>query len=248
MEMMRCPDCQAEVPGSPERCPFCAALLRRGVRLVDPGRNLIEVIKAIRTATGIGLKEAKDFVDSAPSWIPGDPATLERLLTDAGARVDGGSGGGESAEAEVVLLRSGPNLIAVIKEVREATGLGLKEAKDLTEGAPRSLGPMNADRAERVVAALREAGADAEIRGGSAPPPPAVADDSVEVVLQKAGPNLIAAIKLVREVTGLGLFEAKQLVEHPPQSLGRMKPSDAERLRGRWGFFSGLGVSPPPPR
>tara|TARA_B100001123_G_C15257327_1_gene1005212 strand:+ start:797 stop:1171 length:375 start_codon:yes stop_codon:yes gene_type:complete len=71
----------------------------------------------------------------------------------------------EKTDFEVVLTEAGGNKIAVIKEVRTITGLGLKEAKDLVEGAPKSLkqGVAKAD-AEAMKKALETAGAKVELK------------------------------------------------------------------------------------
>jgi large subunit ribosomal protein L7/L12 len=83
----------------------------------------------------------------------------------------GGAGGGAAAAAEektefnVVLLEAGANKVSVIKAVRELTGLGLKEAKDLVDGAPKNVKEAvpKAD-AEAAVKKLVEAGAKAEVK------------------------------------------------------------------------------------
>jgi large subunit ribosomal protein L7/L12 len=80
-------------------------------------------------------------------------------------------GGGAAAAAEektefnVVLLEAGANKVSVIKAVREITGLGLKEAKDLVDGAPKNVkeGIAKAD-AEAAKKKLEEAGAKAELK------------------------------------------------------------------------------------
>ena len=78
---------------------------------------------------------------------------------------------GEAAEAEeksaydVVLTAAGDKKVAVIKAVRAATDLGLKEAKDLVDGAPKTVKEgASKDDAEALVAALQEAGAQAEMK------------------------------------------------------------------------------------
>ncbi len=83
----------------------------------------------------------------------------------------GGGGGGAAAAAEektefnVVLLEAGANKVSVIKAVREITGLGLKEAKDLVDGAPKTvkeaMPKADADAAKKK---LEEAGAKAELK------------------------------------------------------------------------------------
>ncbi|MCL2859724.1 MAG: 50S ribosomal protein L7/L12 [Oscillospiraceae bacterium] len=70
----------------------------------------------------------------------------------------------EKSEFDVVLKEAGANKIAVIKVVRDFTGLGLKEAKDLVDGAPKTLKEkVKKEEAEEVKAKLVEAGAVAEL-------------------------------------------------------------------------------------
>lgn len=83
----------------------------------------------------------------------------------------GGAGGGAAAAAEeqtefnVILLEAGAQKVQVIKAVRELTGLGLKEAKDLVDGAPKAVKEAVAKAdAEAAVKKLVEAGAKAEIK------------------------------------------------------------------------------------
>jgi len=89
------------------------------------------------------------------------------MAAPAGA---GGGGGGaaaaeEKTEFNVVLLEAGANKVSVIKAVREITGLGLKEAKDMVDGAPKAVkeGASKAD-AEAAKKKLEEAGAKVELK------------------------------------------------------------------------------------
>ena len=109
-----------------------------------------------------------------------EAAELAKLLEDkwgvsaaaapvAVAAVAGGDAGGAAAEEktefDVVLTAAGASKINVIKEVRTITGLGLKEAKDLVEGAPKSVKEGVAkDEAEGIKAKLEEAGATVELK------------------------------------------------------------------------------------
>ena len=80
----------------------------------------------------------------------------------------GGDAGGaaeEKSEFDVVLAAAGASKINVIKEVRTITGLGLKEAKDLVEGAPKPVKEgVSKDEAEQIKAKLEEAGATVEVK------------------------------------------------------------------------------------
>ena len=71
----------------------------------------------------------------------------------------------EKTEFDVVLKAAGANKIGVIKVVRALTGLGLKEAKELVDGAPKNLKEgISKDDAEKLAAELKEAGAEVEVK------------------------------------------------------------------------------------
>ena len=71
----------------------------------------------------------------------------------------------EKTEFDVVLKSAGANKLAVIKVAREITGLGLKDAKDLVEGAPKTIKEAVAkDEAEKIAEQLKAAGAEVEIK------------------------------------------------------------------------------------
>jgi large subunit ribosomal protein L7/L12 len=86
----------------------------------------------------------------------------------AAAPAGGGAGAAEEEEQtafDVILTAAGDKKIPVIKEVRALTGLGLKEAKDLVDGAPQSVkSGVPKDEADKVKAQLEEAGASVEIK------------------------------------------------------------------------------------
>ena len=71
----------------------------------------------------------------------------------------------EKTEFDVVLKAAGANKIAVIKVVRALTGLGLKEAKEIVDNAPKALKEaVSKDEAEKIAAELKEAGAEVEVK------------------------------------------------------------------------------------
>ena len=78
---------------------------------------------------------------------------------------DPAGGGEEKSEFDVVLTAAGASKINVIKEVRAITGLGLKEAKDLVEGAPKPVKEgVSKEEAEELKGKLEEAGASVEVK------------------------------------------------------------------------------------
>ena len=83
----------------------------------------------------------------------------------AGPAADGGAAAAEQTEFDVVLKAAGGNKIAVIKVVREVTGLGLKEAKEIVDGAPKALKEgVSKEDAEAIKTKLEEAGAEVELK------------------------------------------------------------------------------------
>ena len=122
----------------------------------------------------------------------------------------------------VVLTDSGTQKINVIKVVRQATGLGLKDSKDLVEAPKPKLVRAGLSRveADALVVALVASGAKAEVqeRGSAAPghPKNVTTAKRFDVLLQSWGTNKILVIKAVKNATGLGLAETKTLVESAP--------------------------------
>jgi len=96
----------------------------------------------------------------------GVTAAAPVALAAAPAAADSAEAAGEEqTEFEVVLTAVGDNKIAVIKAVRSITGLGLKDAKDLVEGAPKPLkDSVSKDEAEEMKKQLEEAGASVELK------------------------------------------------------------------------------------
>ena len=92
------------------------------------------------------------------------PAAVAVAAPAGGGDNDGGSAA-EKTEFDVILAELGGNKIAVIKEVRAITGLGLKEAKELVEGAPKPVKEgVSKEEAEEVAKKLEAAGAKAEVK------------------------------------------------------------------------------------
>ena len=92
-------------------------------------------------------------------------ATAAVAAAAPAAAAEGGAAAEEKDEFDVVLASFGEKKVAVIKAVREATGLGLKEAKDLVEGAPAPIKEgASKDEAEELKKKLEEAGASVELK------------------------------------------------------------------------------------
>ena len=124
-----------------------------------------EILESISTMSVMDLVELIDAIEEKF----GVTAAAVAAAPAAGAVPAGDAGGAEAAEEkdsfDVVLTAAGDKKVAVIKAVRAATDLGLKEAKDLVDGAPKTLKEgVKKDDAEALVAALQEAGAQAEMK------------------------------------------------------------------------------------
>jgi large subunit ribosomal protein L7/L12 len=133
----------------------------------DASLSSEQLLDAFANMTLIELCEFRDAFEERFGVTAAAPVVL-------GAGVAGGPGGsGEQAQAEVeeqtefdvMLVGAGEKKIQVIKEVRTLTGLGLKEAKDLVESAPKAvLEKASKDDAEKAKAKLEEAGAAIELK------------------------------------------------------------------------------------
>jgi large subunit ribosomal protein L7/L12 len=131
----------------------------------EGGKNLIKMadIKVLaEQLVSLTVKEVQELADFMKSEYGIEPAA-------AAVVVSGGDGGGAAAVAEktafdVVLKSAGASKLNVVKVVKDLTGLGLKEAKELVDGAPKNVkeGVSKAE-AEDLKAKLTEAGADVEI-------------------------------------------------------------------------------------
>ena len=117
--------------------------------------------------SGQSVIEIADLVkDLEEKWGVSAAAPAAVAVTAPAGGADGGeSGGEEKTEFDVILTEFGGNKIAVIKEVRAITGLGLKEAKELVESAPKPVKEaVSKDEAEEILKKLEASGAKAEIK------------------------------------------------------------------------------------
>lgn len=116
-----------------------------------------EIIAALGEKTLLELAELRDQI--CETFGVTATAAVAVAAGDAGAAAE------EQSEFDVILEGFGDNKIAVIKVVRALTGLGLKEAKEMVDGAPKTLKEaVSKDEAEKIAAELKEAGAEVEIK------------------------------------------------------------------------------------
>ena len=116
---------------------------------------------------GLTLLEAKKVVDYLKEVHNIEPAGGGAVMMAAGpgGGDDGGGAAEEKTEFDVVLTGDGGNKIPVIKVVRAATGLGLKEAKDMVEGAPKAIKEgVSKEDAEKLKEEIEGAGGTCEIK------------------------------------------------------------------------------------
>ncbi len=118
--------------------------------------NMIEEIKAL---TVLELNELVKAIEEEFGVSAAAPVAVMAGGAAPAAAAE------EKTDFDVVLAEVGPNKINVIKVVREITGLGLKEAKDLVDGAPKAIKEgAGKDEAESIKAKLEEAGAKVELK------------------------------------------------------------------------------------
>ena len=123
--------------------------------------DLNKIVEDLSSLTVLEAAELSKLLEE--KW--GVSAAAPVAAVAAPAADGAGAAAEEKTEFDVVLAESGSNKIAVIKEVRTITGLGLKEAKDLVEGAPKPLKQgVKKEEAEAMKKALEGAGAKAELK------------------------------------------------------------------------------------
>jgi len=120
-----------------------------------------DVLKYLEEANMIEISDlVKDIEDKF-----GVTAAVPVAAAAAGGAADGASAGEEKSSFDIVLTAAGQSKISVIKVVRELSGLGLKEAKELVDSAPKAVKEGVAkDEAETIKSQLEEAGATVELK------------------------------------------------------------------------------------
>ncbi|AWI07348.1 50S ribosomal protein L7/L12 [Clostridium drakei] len=118
-----------------------------------------EIIQAIKEMSVLELNELVKACEEEFGVSAAAPVAV------AGGAVAGGAAAEEKTEFDVVLAEAGSEKIKVIKAVREITGLGLKEAKEVVDGAPKTLKEgVSKEDAEAIKTKLTEVGATVEIK------------------------------------------------------------------------------------
>lgn len=110
------------------------------------------------------VKEVNELATILKDEYGIEPAAAAPVMV-AGGAAEGGAAAEEKTSFDVILKSAGAQKLAVVKLVKELTGLGLKEAKELVDGAPKSLKEGVAkDEADSLKKSLEEAGAEVEVK------------------------------------------------------------------------------------
>ena len=124
-----------------------------------------ELLDVFKEMTLIELSEFVKAFEETFEVTAAAPVAIAAAAPAAGGGGEAAAGGADQDEFDVILESGGDNKIPVIKEVRALTNLGLKEAKDLVEGAPKPvLEKVNKETADKAKAALEAAGAKVSVK------------------------------------------------------------------------------------
>jgi large subunit ribosomal protein L7/L12 len=126
-------------------------------------KTVNQIIEAIEKMTVMELVELKKALEEKFGVTAAAPMMMGAMPAMPGAAA--APAAEEKTEFDVILATFGTNKIQVIKVVRELTGLGLKEAKDLVDGAPKPVKEgVSKDEAQKIKARLEEQGATVEVK------------------------------------------------------------------------------------
>ncbi|MGC6432925.1 MAG: 50S ribosomal protein L7/L12 [Crocinitomicaceae bacterium] len=117
------------------------------------------------TLVNLTVKEVNELATILKDEYGIEPAAAAVAVAGGAAGGDAGAGAEEKTEFDVILKSGGSSKLAVVKLVKELTGTGLKESKDLVDGAPSTLKEgVSKDEAAALKSSLEEAGAEVEIK------------------------------------------------------------------------------------
>ena len=124
---------------------------------------MADIKEIAETLVNLTVKEVQELADVLKTQYGIEPAAAAVVVSSDNS--GGAAAVEEQTSFDVILKESGPNKLNVVKLVKEITGLGLKESKELVDGAPKPIkeGISKAD-AENIVAKLKESGAVLEIK------------------------------------------------------------------------------------
>jgi large subunit ribosomal protein L7/L12 len=122
---------------------------------------MADIKSLAESLVALTVKDVQELAEFLKSEYGIEPAAAAVVVSGGG---DGPAAAAEKTSFDVILKSGGPNKLAVVKIVKDLTGLGLKEAKDLVDGAPKPVKEgVDKATAEEVKTKLTEAGAEVEI-------------------------------------------------------------------------------------
>ncbi len=126
---------------------------------------MADLKKVAEQLVGLTVKEVNELADILKDEYGIEPAAAAAVAVAAGPGASEGDAAEAKSEFDVVLKSAGGSKLAVVKLVKELTGLGLKEAKDLVDNTPSSIKEaVSKDDAEGLKKSLEEAGAEVELK------------------------------------------------------------------------------------
>lgn len=127
---------------------------------------MADLKKFAEELVNLTVKEVNELAEILKEEYGIEPAAAAAVVAAPGAGgAEGGAGGEEQTEFDVIIKSAGQSKLAVVKLVKELTSLGLKEAKELVDAAPKAIKEgVTKDEAEALQKQLEEAGAEVEVK------------------------------------------------------------------------------------
>jgi len=126
---------------------------------------MVDLKEFANQLVNLTVKEVNELAEILKEEHGIEPAAAAVAVAGGGAAADGGDAGAEQTEFDVILTSPGAGKLQVVKAVKDLTGLGLKEAKEVVDGAPKAVKEkISKAEAEEIAAKLKEAGAEVEIK------------------------------------------------------------------------------------
>ena len=125
---------------------------------------MVDLKEFANQLVNLTVKEVNELAEILKEEHGIEPAAAA-VAVAAGGAAEGGDAGAEQTEFDVILTSPGAGKLQVVKAVKDLTGLGLKEAKEVVDGAPKAVKEkISKAEAEEIAAKLKEAGAEVEIK------------------------------------------------------------------------------------
>ena len=126
---------------------------------------MADLKKFAEELVNLTVKEVNELAEILKEEYGIEPAAAAAVVAAPSAAADGAAGGDEQAAFDVIITSAGQSKLAVVKLVKELTSLGLKEAKELVDAAPKAIKEgVTKDEAEALQKQLEEAGAEVEVK------------------------------------------------------------------------------------